>query len=226
MNTKDIYIVIPAKNEAQRIGPVITQTISEGFHNIVVVNDGSTDNTAALAKQLGAKVIHHLVSMGAGAATQTGIEYARKKNARIVVTIDGDNQHCPTDIKSLIKTIKEKELDVVIGSRFLNEKNEIPGVRIFYNKIGNFITALLTGLYVTDSQSGFKAMRMRFLNKTKINLNGYEFCTEIINLIKLNKATYTEVPIKVRYTAETRAKGQNFLNGVKMVGNLIKHLLM
>ena len=75
------------------------------------------------------------------------------------------------------------------------------------------------------SESGFKAMHARFVKKSKINLNGYEFCTEIINLIKLNKASFAEVPIKVRYTKESREKGQNFFNGVKMVGTLIKHFV-
>lgn len=223
MNAEEIYIVIPAKDEAERIGVVISKIKEEGFHNIVVVNDGSKDDTAKVATQLGTKVLNHLVCLGAGAATQTGIDYARNKNAKIVVTIDGDNQHCPSDIKSLVTTMEEQKLDVVIGSRFLNKNNKVPAIRIFFNKVGNFITGMLTGMFVTDSQSGFKAMHIRFLEKTKINLNGYEFCTEIINMIKLNKATFAEVPIKVRYTDETRAKGQNFFNGVKMVGTLIRH---
>lgn len=225
MNTDDVYIIIPAKDEGKRIGKVISRVLAEGFYNIVVVNDGSSDNTKAVAEGLGAKVLTHHVCLGAGAATQTGMDYAVKNNAKIVVTIDGDNQHCPSDIKSLVETMRSKSLDVVIGSRFLNKDNDVPFIRIVFNKIGNIFTGLLTGLFVTDSQSGFKAMHARFVEKSKINLNGYEFCTEIINLIKLNKASYTEVPIKVSYTKETREKGQSFFNGVKMVGTLLKHFM-
>lgn len=225
MNTEDIYIIIPAKDEGKRIGRVISKVQHEGFYNIIVINDGSSDDTKAVATALGATVLTHYVCLGAGAATQTGMDYAIRQNAKIVVTIDGDDQHCPTDIKALVEKMRKEQLDVVIGSRFLNKENEVPLIRILFNKIGNVITGLLTGLFVTDSQSGFKAMHARFVKKSKINLNGYEFCTEIINLIKLNRASFAEVPIKVKYTKESREKGQNFLNGVKMVGTLIKHFV-
>jgi len=225
MNTNDVYIIIPAKNEGTRIGKVISKVQAEGFHNIVVINDGSTDNTKEVATSLGATVLTHHVCLGAGAATQTGMDYAISQNADIVVTIDGDDQHCPTDIKALVEKMRTGKLDVVIGSRFLNKNNDVPFVRIIFNKIGNIFTGLLTGLFVTDSQSGFKAMHSRFVQNTKINLNGYEFCTEIINLIKLNKASFAEVPIKVSYTKESMEKGQNFFNGIKMVGTLIKHFV-
>lgn len=225
MNTEDVYIIIPAKDEGKRIGRVISKVQHEGFYNIIVINDGSSDDTKAVATALGATVLTHYICLGAGAATQTGMDYAIKQNAKIVVTIDGDDQHCPTDIKALVEKMRQEQLDVVIGSRFLNKDNEVPLIRIFFNKVGNIITGLLTGLFVTDSQSGFKAMHARFVKKSKINLNGYEFCTEIINLIKLNRASFAEVPIKVKYTKESREKGQNFLNGVKMVGTLIKHFV-
>lgn len=225
MNTNDVYIIIPAKDEATRIGKVISKVKAEGFHNVIVVNDGSSDDTKMVAANLGATVLTHYVCLGAGAATQTGMDYAVKQNAKIVVTIDGDDQHCPTDIKTLVQKMRKEQLDVVIGSRFLNKENEVPFIRILFNKIGNVFTGLLTGLFVTDSQSGFKAMHARFVKKTKINLNGYEFCTEIINLIKLNEASFAEVPIKVKYTKESRGKGQNFFNGIKMVGTLIKHFI-
>jgi len=157
MNTEDVYIIIPAKNEGTRIGRVISKVQHEGFYNIVVINDGSTDDTKAVATALGATVLTHYVCLGAGAATQTGMDYAVRQNAKIVVTIDGDDQHCPTDIKALVKRMRKDQLDVVIGSRFLNKNNKVPLIRIFFNKVGNFVTGILTGLFVTDSQSGFKA---------------------------------------------------------------------
>ena len=173
MKTDDVYIIIPAKNEGKRIGKVISKVLKEGFHNIVVVNDGSTDDTKEVATALGTTVLTHFVCLGAGAATQTGMDYAMKNNAKIVVTIDGDNQHCPSDIKSLVDTMRKEQVDVVIGSRFLNKDNNVPFIRIIFNKIGNIFTGLLTGLFVTDSQSGFKAMHTRFVKNSKINLNGF-----------------------------------------------------
>lgn len=218
----NIYIVIPAKNEYNRIGSVISKTLAAGFHNVVIVNDGSNDNTEQIARQFGVVVINHAVNLGPGAATQTGISYAIKKGAEIIVTIDADEQHLPKDIQGLVDTMQEKEVDVVIGSRFLKKDNQIPTTRIFYNKIANIISYILTGIYVTDSQSGMKAFSRAFAQKAVLNFNGFEFCIEIIRNIRIHKASYTEVPIHVLYTADTMKKGQNFITGVKMLGKLFK----
>jgi len=225
MNTDDVYIIIPAKDEGKRIGRVISKILHEGFHNIVVVNDGSTDNTKEVATALGATVLTHYVCLGAGAATQTGMDYAIKMGAKVVVTLDADNQHCPTDIKRLLQKMEAEQVDIVIGSRFLKKDNEVPQIRVVLNKIGNYVTAFFTGLLVTDSQSGFKAMSIDFLKKSRISLSGFEFCTEIISMIKKEKMTYSEVPIKVKYTKESMEKGQSFGNGFKMVGTFIRHFL-
>jgi len=225
MDKKDIYIVIPAKDEATRIGLVLKKIKTEGYNNIVVVNDGSSDNTAEVSSSLGATVLTHIVNLGPGAATQTGMDFAVEKGAKVVVTLDADNQHCPTDIKRLIQEMEKKQVDVVIGSRFLKQDNEVPQIRVMLNKTGNYVTAFFTGLLVTDSQSGFKAMSINFLKKSRISLSGFEFCTEIISLIKKGKVTYSEVPIKVRYTKESMEKGQSFGNGFKMVGTFIRHFL-
>ena len=94
MSMSKTYIVIPAKDEGSRIGAVLQRVRQNGYHNIVVVNDGSKDNTGEVARSYGATVLNHLVNLGAGAATQTGIEYALKQGAEIIVTLDGDHQLC------------------------------------------------------------------------------------------------------------------------------------
>lgn len=225
MNNNDIYIIIPAKDEATRIGKVLHKIKKEGYNNVIVINDGSRDTTAHVAESFGATVLTHMVNLGPGAATQTGLEYAMRKGAKVVVTLDADDQHCPSDIKHLIAEMEKEKVDVVIGSRFLKLDNEVPRVRIILNKVGNYITAFFTGLLVTDSQSGFKAMSIDFVKKSKISLSGFEFCTEIISMIKKEKVTYSEVPIKVSYTKESMEKGQSFGNGFKMVGTFIRHFL-
>ena len=223
MNKEDIYIVIPAKDEETRIGSVLQKINEEGFPNIIVVDDGSADQTGALAASFGAVVLNHLVNLGPGAATQTGMDYAIEQGAKIVVTLDADNQHCPTDIKRLVAEMEQKQVDVVIGSRFLKDSNNVPTIRIILNKLGNYVTAFFTGLLVTDSQSGFKALSTEFLRKSRISLSGFEFCTEIISMIKREKMTYSEIPIKVRYTQDSMDKGQSVGNGFKMVGNFIRY---
>lgn len=225
MDTKDIYIIIPAKDEASKIGLVVKKVQKEGFKNIIVVDDGSSDDTVMIAQEQGATVISHLVNLGPGAATQTGMDYAVKNGAKVVVTIDGDNQHYPSDIWSLLRTMEQEQVDVVIGSRFLEKDTSIPLHRRWLNRVGNWVTALFTGLLVSDSQSGLKAMRINFVEKANIQLDGYEFCTEIINMIRRQKSSFAEVPINVKYTQESLSKGQNFLNGFRMIGTFVRYFL-
>ncbi len=217
-----VYIVIPAKDEATRVGRVIQKTRHAGFDNIIIVNDGSSDNTSEIAEQFGTIVLNHPINLGPGAATQTGIEYALMQGAEVIVTLDADEQHSPSDIQQLVETLQKQKVEVVIGSRFLKEDNKIPPSRIFYNKIANVVTYILTGINVTDSQSGMKAMSRRFLLKSKLSFNGFEFCIEIIRNIRLTNSKHTEIPIQVMYSAETLSKGQSFISGVRMLGKLFK----
>ncbi len=219
-----VYIVIPAKNEAPRIGKVIEKSLALGYRNIVVINDGSHDDTAKIAGEHPVVVLNHLVNLGPGAATQTGIEYAVEDGAKVIVTIDADHQQFPEDIAKLVTELESQKVDVVIGSRFLNKENEIPFIRIVYNMIANVITFILTGLPVTDSQSGMKAFTADFAKKCRLHFNGFEFCVEFIRNIRLFKATYKEIPIRVIYTKETLSKGQNFATGFKMLAKLFKFI--
>jgi len=216
------YIVIPAKDEATRIGHVILSTQDCGFHNIVVVDDGSSDHTADIVHTCGATLIQHHINLGPGAATQTGIEYAIKQGAKQIVTIDADQQHFPQDITALVKKLTEEDLDIVLGSRFLANDNKIPYTRIFYNKIANLVSGLATGIIVTDSQSGMKAFTASFAKKSKLQYCGFEFCIELIRYIKLHKAKYAEVPIRVMYNKETMNKGQNLFVGLRMLNRIFK----
>ncbi len=222
MNIEHLYIVIPAKDEATRIGGVLRHLQLLNYRNVVVVDDGSADNTGEVARSFGATVLRHWVNLGAGAATRTGIEYALARGAEIIVTIDGDHQHLPDDINALVGALLEKKVDVVIGSRFFGNNNDIPLTRQAYNAVGNLVTYLLTGLWVNDSQSGMKAFRAEFARNAAINRNGFEFCIEIIRYIKLLKATWHEAPISVVYTPDTMSKGQGLWTGLKMMIRLVK----
>jgi len=217
-----VYIIIPAKNEGTRIHKVLSQVIHFGYNNIIVVNDGSTDDTADIARSHGAIVLDHVINLGAGAATQTGIEFALEMGAEIVVTMDADQQHFPSDIDGLVNTLRNKEADMVIGSRFMKDDNDIPPLRVLYNKIGNVVTYFFTGVAVSDSQSGMKAICAKYAKKSKLSSNGFEFCVEMIKNIKINNASVIERPIQVIYTKETLDKGQNLATGFKMLGKLMR----
>jgi Glycosyltransferases involved in cell wall biogenesis len=215
-----IYVVVPAKDEDRYINKLILQLKELGFRHIVIVNDSSIDNTRKIAEQfIDVVVLDHVINLGPGAATQTGIAYSVGRNAQIICTIDADLQHNPKDLLRLIKTLKEEKLDLVIGSRFL-QKNDIPVIRIFFNKVGNIISFLLTGKMLSDSQSGLKAISGQLARSLNLNFDGFEFCMEIIKQASYTNAKIKEIPVDVSYTEETRAKGQSFSSGLSMISRL------
>ncbi len=222
-----IWVVLPAYNECKVIAGVIARIKKEGYKNIVVVDDFSKDNTFSESKKSGANAIKHMVNRGAGAATKTGIDYALLNGADIIVTLDSDGQHLPSDIKRVVKPIIDKKADVVIGSRLIDPKG-MPMIRQIFNKIGNLSTYLLFGLMVTDSQSGFKAFSRMAAQRIQIRTNRYEFCSEVISEIKKNKLRIAEVPIKVIYTdySMTKGHGQGLVNGFKTLSKLILRKLL
>ena len=214
------FVVLPAKNEANRIEPVLVKLQLQGFKNIIVVNDGSDDNTAeVVSKYRDVTLLDHVINLGPGASTLTGIKCAVKKGADVIITIDADNQHNPDNIHSLVEKLEEDDLDLVIGSRFM-KKNDIPYSRLIFNFFGNLISFLITGIYLTDSQSGMKAMNRKFASQLEIAFDGFEFCIEIIKQAQIANAKIGQVPIDVRYTKDTMSKGQNFLTGINMLVKL------
>lgn len=221
-----IVIIIPAYNEEENIATMVKSCKPLGYDSIVVVDDGSTDNTARNAREAGAMVVSHIINRGVGAATQTGLEAAKMLDADIAVTIDADSQHKPQDIRKLIDALLDRNSDIVIGSRFLNDQNSIPRMRNVFNRIANIITFLLAGIMLTDSQSGLKAFSRRALDTIKISANGFEFSSEIIREAQHYKLKITEVPVSVVYTPYSLSKGQNLSTGLTTVFRLIIRALM
>lgn len=219
------FIIIPAYNEAKTIGQAIEDLKNEGYKDIVVVDDGSADKTEEIAEDSGAIVIKHAINCGAGAATQTGIDFALDNDADIIVTFDADCQHSALDIKKLIWPIIHDSFDVVIGSRFL-DKQKIPISRRIFNKIGNFLTYLISGIYSTDSQSGMKAFSRYAAEKIRISAPGYEYCSEIFREIKELGILFTEVSVSVSYTDYSLFKGQGFARGLETGFKLLVRSLM
>lgn len=210
--------VIPAYNEADRVGKVVRSAIGH-VDAVIVVDDGSTDGTAEAAESAGARVIRHVLNGGAGAATMTGIEAARLMRATAVVTLDADEQHDPADIPRLIDPVKRDDADIVFGNRFGlrpdGKGNRIPKIRRLFNTAGNLVTLLVTGKWVQDSQCGYKVFGPKALRQIDLRMSGFEFCTEIVREAVRHKWRITHVPTKVLYSEYTLAKGQSFGNGVK-----------
>lgn len=208
-----IIAVIPAYNEATRIASVVLG-VKQYVDRIIVVDDGSTDMTADAARAAGAFVVHHMSNSGAGAATMTGLEAARRLGATIVVTLDADEQHAPEDIPALLQPLLENRADIVFANRF-GTKNRIPFIRRVFNGLGNIVSFVATGMWVSDSQCGYKAFGPKALSEITLRMSGFEFCTEIVREAAQHHWRIVEVPIKVLYSAYTLAKGQSFANGVR-----------
>jgi glycosyltransferase involved in cell wall biosynthesis len=216
------FIVVPVYNESPVIKDTISSIKSAGFSNIIVVDDGSNDDTLNIIEQTGVLCFHHKINRGKGAAVKTGIEAAKLQGANIIVTMDGDGQHNASDIKKLIKPIKKDQCDVVLGTRTINT-NVMPLHKVIANKTGNTITWLLNGLWVTDSQSGFRAFSRQATKTINTHSSHYEYETDVIREIKKHNLRFSEVPINVNYTEYSSKKPhrQNLTNGLKTLYKLI-----
>lgn len=210
-------IILPAFNESNVISSVISDIKKEGFENILVVDDCSKDNTFEVANSCNVNVVKHPINRGAGAATATGIEFAKRNGFDNVVLMDSDGQHSPKDISRLLKHLNK--FDVVIGSRLIGDVSSMPIQRRIANKIGSLVTLFFFGKYVTDSQSGFKALNRTAIEKIRITFDRYEFCSEIIGEIYSHNLSVKEIPIKVLYSKHSMEKGhgQSIGNGFKMI---------
>lgn len=224
--TKDIWILIPAFNEERVITNVIAEIRQAGYQNIIVVDDGSRDRTYEVAKNTGVTVLRHRLNRGKGAATKTSIEAAKLLGANIIVTMDGDGQHNPRDIESLISPIRNGDCDVVLGTRLKNPQG-MPWYKIIQNWFGNAIVWYIYGLWVSDSQSGFRAYSRHASEVINTKTDRYEYDGEVIREIYKYKLKYREVPIEVRYTKYSMGKlhKQSFENGIKTVYKMIFHTL-
>lgn len=214
-----IAAIIPAYNEAQRVGSVVLSA-KKFVDQVIVVNDGSADETPLVAARAGALVISHRKNCGAGAATMTGIEAARRLGFDAVITLDADGQHDSADIPRLLEMLHSKKADLVIANRF-GQKNVIPLVRRLANGIGNFLTFMVTGLWLPDTQCGFKVFGPRSLRQVQLKMPGFEFCTEIIREASQYRWKIVSVPSKVVYSEYTLAKGQSFANGLRTAAKIL-----
>jgi len=220
---KNIFVVIPAHNEAEVIADVINEVDMAGNYHIIVVDDGSEDSTYDISKSFKhVVVLRHKINRGKGAATKTGIVAANRLGADVVVTMDGDGQHDPSDIEALIQPIIDKEFEVVLGVR-RRKNGEMPFIKIIANKIGNTVTWLLYGIHVSDSQSGFRAYSSFAAHIIDTKADKYEYDSKVIREINNNRLSFVEVFIKVRYTEYSMGKPQKqgFINGIKTLIRMI-----
>ena len=210
---------IPAFNEEKYIQDIVTKSLSY-VDSVVVCDDGSTDDTAEVAKKAGAIVITQK-NQGYGAAIASLFEYARKQNAQIMITLDADGQHNPDQIPLLIDSITAHNVDVVIGSRFLDDNTT--GYRKTGIKIITSVANYGSNFKVSDSQSGFRAYSKNAIDAIHPTEQGMSVSTEILLKISNKGLSVAEVPITITYGSDT-SEHNSVSHGVSVLMNTIKYV--
>jgi glycosyltransferase involved in cell wall biosynthesis len=201
------WVVIAAYNEGTRILPVLDELRPLSV-NVVVVDDGSVDETGSRVLTRPVWLVTHPVNLGQGAALQTGIEFALSRDAQFVVTFDADGQHRPEDIPALITALKESGADFALGSRFLGTAEGIPLSRLIMLKLAIIFTRIMSGARLTDTHNGLRGMTRRGASQICIRFNRMEHASEVIDQVVRSGLKHVEVPVKVRYSVDSLAKGQ------------------
>lgn len=216
----DTWVVVPAYNESAMIGRVIAE-LGADFPNIVVVDDGSTDRTAELALAAGAEVLRHVVNLGQGAALQTGIELALRRGAARIGTFDADGQHRPGDLVDLLDALEEGVCEVVLGSRFLAGGDEVPLPRRLLLRTAVLFTRTVTSMAITDAHNGLRALSRRAARAIDLKSDRMAHASELLDQIARARLPYRELPVSVRYTDYSLAKGQRSTDAVRVLADYL-----
>lgn len=216
----DTWLVVPLYNEGAVVGDVI-RTARQRFCKIVCVDDGSKDASGQIAREAGAVVVTHPINLGQGAALQTGIDYALgDPAASYFVTFDSDGQHRTEDAERMVQRLRTEELDIVLGSRFLNTKIEAGIAKRIVLKLAVLFERLTTRLKVTDTHNGLRAISRTAASKIRIRQDRMAHGSEILREIAHHDLRYDEEPVHIIYTDYSRAKGQSLWNSVNILNEL------
>jgi len=217
----DVVVVVRMYDEARSVGAVVTH-LREHFPHVVCVDDGSTDGCDVIARAAGATVVRHHDNLGGGAALQTGLTWARGRAAmRHVITFDADGQHDVNDAVRLLAVARERGLDVVLGSRFLDTPPvNMPWARRCLLRAATSFTRMTTALDLTDTHNGLRVLSRSTVDGLELTLDGMAYASQLLNHVARRQLSYAEVPVTISYTEYSMSRGQSNLNALNIVFDL------
>jgi glycosyltransferase involved in cell wall biosynthesis len=207
-------------NEAKVVKQVV-QNARSTFAKVVCVDDGSSDSSASEAEAAGAVVVRHPINLGQGAALRTGLDYALlDPNADYFVTFDSDGQHRPEDALEMVRMLDTRPLDVVVGSRFLDNRTRLSPLKRIVLRLAVVFERASSGVHLTDAHNGLRAFNRHAAMVITIEQNRMAHASEIVSEIGRNKLRVAEAPVQVLYTDYSRSKGQSVWNSVNILSDL------
>jgi glycosyltransferase involved in cell wall biosynthesis len=226
MNATDVWLVVPLYNEATVIADVVRRA-RQAFPKVVCVDDGSSDDSAALAEAAGARVVRHPVNLGQGAALQTGFDYIlTDPEMRYAVTFDADGQHQLEDVLVMLERIRRGDVDVVFGSRFLDERTRPSALKRLVLRLAVIYTNLTTKTQLTDAHNGLRVLSREVVERIDITQNRMAHASELVAQIGSMRihgkpVSLAEEPVHILYSDYSRAKGQSLWNAVNILAELL-----
>jgi glycosyltransferase involved in cell wall biosynthesis len=229
LGDSSVSVIIPVFNEESTVGDVITRTKNtleklKLPYEVIVVDDGSVDRSLEISKAKEVNVLRE-THQGKGHAIRSGIRWAK---GNIIVTLDSDGSHKPEEIPLILQCVMEDKVDFAIGSRFFNaeaNKAKIPRLNRLGNRIFNSLIGLLTGVKISDSQSGFRSIRSSVIKKMKLDSQGYEVESEmLVKALKMG-VRVTEVPISFEQRTVGRSKLDPLKDGIRILYSIITSYL-
>lgn len=220
VDNKQVCVIVPFFNEEEVIEKVLNELIASSYQ-VLAIDDGSTDKSNEIAGKMNCVLLKHPSNFGQGAALQTGISFARK-NPKIeyFVTFDSDGQHQVSDIINVLKPLVNGETDFVFGTRFQDKKTKSPFFKRIVLRAAIKYTQLSTGVAITDTHNGFRALNRLAANKINLNFSGMSHASEFVEKAGQSGLRIKEVPVHILYTKYTKRKGQSLWNSINILTDL------
>ena len=222
-NYDGVAVIVPAFNEGSQIKLTLEELLVF-FKNIVVVDDGSTDNTVDQVLSTGLIPVRHPLNLGQGAALQTGITVALlDQSIKSILTFDADGQHSIESAIAMIEEFRSSDFEVILGSRYCDgaERINMPLKKRIVLKIAILFTRFDSGLRVTDTHNGMRIMSKKFASTLSIHQHGMAHASEILNHVSNSRVKWKEAPVKIFYTDYSNKKGQSVFNSVNIITELL-----